>query len=84
MPESSCSFVDTGLRRCDVMLLIPDRLRRGSLFGKVERLEQLRNDFRLRDLIKNDKPQPFEIFIESQTGDEVQALSDDNVGNSIT
>jgi len=23
MPESSSSFVDTGLRRCDVMLLIP-------------------------------------------------------------
>jgi hypothetical protein len=30
MPESSGSFVDTGFRRCDVMLLIPDRLQRGS------------------------------------------------------
>jgi hypothetical protein len=27
MPEPSGSFVDTGLRRCNVMLLIPDRLR---------------------------------------------------------
>jgi hypothetical protein len=38
MPESSGLFVDTGLRQCDVMLLIPDRLRRESLL--IERSDE--------------------------------------------